>query len=255
MLHSSLLYLPDQHDLTPEAGIDWQQRFAVLAEQAQDPRLRAYYAAGMYDGQTPLREVRLMAMDVETTGLDPAKDEIISIGIVPMSWDRIRASMSRHWIIKPQAPLGDESITLHGITHSRVEHAPCLLDVLEPFLQAIAGHVLVVHCRTIERTFINNALNRLIRESLEMPMIDTMELEARVHRQPVADPRPWWQRLFKPRPYQQVSIRLADSRNRYGLPFYKPHHAVTDALATAELLQAQIAHRFSPDTRLDQLWH
>jgi DNA polymerase III subunit epsilon len=34
---------------------------------------------------------------------------------------------------------------------------------------------------------------------------------------------------------------------------YKPHHAVTDALATAELLQAQIAYRFSHNTRLDEL--
>ena len=51
-----------------------------------------------------------------------------------------------------------------------------------------------------------------------------------------------------------VSIRLADTRRRYNLPRYRPHHALTDALASAELLQAQVAHRFSPTTPLRDLW-
>jgi len=38
------------------------------------------------------------------------------------------------------------------------------------------------------------------------------------------------------------------------LPRYRLHHALTDALATAELLQAQVAHRFTPDTPLSALW-
>ena len=48
--------------------------------------------------------------------------------------------------------------------------------------------------------------------------------------------------------------RLADSRLRYNLPVYRPHHAVTDALACAELLQAQLAHRFNKETPVSQLW-
>jgi len=50
------------------------------------------------------------------------------------------------------------------------------------------------------------------------------------------------------------SIRLADSRRRYGLPRYRPHHAMTDALSSAELLQAQVAHHFAPDTPIRDLW-
>ncbi|NLW04889.1 MAG: 3'-5' exonuclease, partial [Pseudomonadaceae bacterium] len=47
---------------------------------------------------------------------------------------------------------------------------------------------------------------------------------------------------------------LAACRERYGLPNYHPHDALTDALATAELLQAQIAHHYSPDTPLKKVW-
>lgn len=254
MLHASLLHLPGDRNTSENVAIDWKGRFESLALQTTDSRLRAYYEAGMVSGDTPIGEVPLMAMDVETTGLNPARDGIVSIGILPMTLQRIEASRAQHWIVQPHVPLADESVTLHGITHSQVENAPKLIDILEPLLKAIAGHVLVVHCRAIERNFLNNALTRMIHEPIEMPMIDTMELEARLHRnQPAAGS--WFKRLFQRQPVQPVSIRLADSRRRYGLPFYKPHHAVTDALATAELLQAQIAHRFSETTPLNKLWH
>lgn len=168
--------------------VDWRQRFEALAESARDERLRAYYAAGMVGGDTPLSEVPLMALDVETTGLDPVKDGIVSIGLVPMSLDCIRASASRHWILKPRVPLGEESVTIHGITDSQVLTAPDLKQVLAQVLQAMAGHVMVVHCRDIERQFLNGALRPRIGEGIEFPVIDTMELEARLHRNP---PRGW----------------------------------------------------------------
>lgn len=49
-------------------------------------------------------------------------------------------------------------------------------------------------------------------------------------------------------------IRLAATRRRHNRPRYRPHHAPTDALASAELLQAQIAHRIGPDGPLAELW-
>lgn len=252
MLHGGLLQLPTDNRALGHGASDWQGRFAVLAEQTKDERLKAYYAAGMPAGTTPIKDVPLMAMDVETTGLNPTKDGIVSVGILPMSIERIQSSASRHWIVQPHVPLANESIAIHGITHSQVADAPELVDILGDLLAAIAGHVLVVHCRAIERQFLNNALNRLIHEPIEIPMIDTMELEARLHRN--KPPPSWWDRVVRKKQYKPVSIRLADSRQRYGLPFYKPHHALTDALATAELLQAQVAHRYSPDTSLDELW-
>ncbi|TDA74648.1 3'-5' exonuclease, partial [Halomonas marinisediminis] len=47
-----------------------------------------------------------------------------------------------------------------------------------------------------------------------------------------------------------ASVRLGQSRERYGLPAYQPHHALTDALATAELLQAQIQYYFQEEMPL-----
>ncbi len=248
MFHTQLLHQPAAGGASET---DWPRRFEALAQNARDERLKAYYAAGMVGGDTPLSAVPLMAMDVETTGLDPVKDGIVSIGLVPMSLERIRTSASRHWILKPRVPLGEASVTIHGITDSQVMAAPDLDQVLGEVLKAMAGHVMVVHCRDIERQFLNGALRPRIGEGIAFPVIDTMELEARLHRN---QPRGWLNWALGRHP-PQASIRLVDSRRRYNLPRYQPHHALTDALASAELLQAQVAHRFSPETPVGDLWH
>lgn len=237
-----------RQDATGDAPPDWPARFASLAAQARDPRLRAFYTASPPPGDTPLAAVPLLALDVETTGLDARRDEIVSIGLVPLDLDRVRASASRHWIVRPRRALAAESVTLHGITHSQVAAAPDLATILDELLAALAGQVLVVHCRDIERAFLAAALRERIGEGLEFPVIDTMELEARLHR----GKKPGLLDRLRRRP--PVSIRLADARARYGLPRYRPHHALTDALATAELLLAQVAHRFTPETPLRELW-
>ncbi|PKM01882.1 MAG: DNA polymerase III subunit epsilon, partial [Gammaproteobacteria bacterium HGW-Gammaproteobacteria-12] len=61
----------------------------------------------------------------------------------------------------------------------------------------------------------------------------------------------WWDRL---RGREPLSIRLADSRLRYGLPLYSAHHALTDALACGELLQAQVARHYPAHTPVGALW-
>ncbi|MCV0437392.1 MAG: hypothetical protein K5880_02075 [Hydrogenophaga sp.] len=250
MLHADML-----RDLKPAEArgdvADWPARFAALHQAARDPRLQAFYAAGAVAGDTPLRDVPLLALDVETTGLNPATDGIVSVGLVPMTLERIRASQGRHWLLKPRVPLADEAITLHGITHQQLRQAPDLDDVLAELLSIMAGQVMVVHCRDIERQFLDQGLRRRIGEGIEFPVIDTMALEARLHRR---EPPSLWQRLWRPAP-PPVSIRLAASRARYGLPRYRLHHALSDSLASAELLQAQVAHRFSPQTALRELWH
>jgi DNA polymerase-3 subunit epsilon len=53
-------------------------------------------------------------------------------------------------------------------------------------------------------------------------------------------------------PIQDGGFRLDACRERYGLPDYQGHDALTDALATAELLLAQIAYQ-GKDCRLYDL--
>ena len=197
---------------------DWPALFAELAQTARDPRLTRFYQAGTVSADTPLEQAPLLALDVETTGLDSRRDSIVSLGLVPFDLRRIRCREARYWVVKPACELSGQSVTFHHITHSDIQSAPRLDAVLDELLTAMAGKIMVVHYRPIERGFLDQAVRQLLDQ-------------------------------------QAVSIRLADSRLRYGLPPYQAHHALTDALATAELLQAQTARHYPASTAVGDLWN
>lgn len=226
----------------------WPERLASLAESAQDPRLKHFYEAGCVSPDTPLKDAPMVALDFETTGLDPNQHSIVSIGLVPFDLQRVQLSGARHWLVKPPLPLNQTSITVHGITHSHIDQAPDLNEVLEDILDNLKGRIPVVHFRAIERPFLNVAVNWRAGEGIDFPLLDTMAIEAYLHPNRTLT---FWQKLKGKQP---LSIRLADSRTRYGLPHYPPHNALVDALASAELLMAQIKHHFSPETPVGDLW-
>lgn len=226
----------------------WPDYMARCAHAAKDDRLRRFLESWTLTPDQPLGETPLVALDMETTGLDPGRHSIVSIGLVPFTLARIQFSQRRHWLLQPRFRLQEQSVTVHRITHSALLDAPDLTVVLEEVLAGLSGRLPVVHYRSIERGFLDSALRFRLGEGLQFPVIDTMELEARVYRQSIPA------RLRRWLGGQPVSIRMQASRSRYGLPAYQPHHAVIDALATAELFQAQAAARYGSQTPVGELW-
>jgi DNA polymerase-3 subunit epsilon len=99
-------------------------------------------------------------------------------------------------------------------------------------LAAAAGAVLVFHNAALDLAYLNRSSERYFSAPLLLPTVDTLALEhARLSRQG---------RVVKP-----GDLRLHACRNRYNLPAYPVHNALSDALATAELLIAQAKHRGS----------
>jgi len=228
--------------------LNWAAFLQLKTQLSKDKRLHDFYNAGTYHNETPLSEIDFVALDFETTGLDSHKNGIISIGLVPFNLQRIFCRKAKQWYINPQDNLQENSIIIHGITHSDLQGAPDLLRILEQLLDELAGKVVVVHYRHIERDFLDHTLRILINEGIIFPVIDTMQIEADLQRAKSKG----LLNLFKRK--RTESIRLANSRTRYNLPAYPPHDALTDAIATAELLQAQIKYHFSPDTAVEKLW-
>jgi DNA polymerase-3 subunit epsilon len=250
----TLLRKNRSHSCTPDevseqGRPDWPGRFSELAARTRDPRLSSYYRQPVVSMDTPISRVPLLALDLETTGLDDRRDAIISIGFIPFDDHRIRCNGAENWIIQPNPPVAEMAVTIHGITHSDLAAAPPFGDHFEALLQAMAGRVVVAHCHEIERRFLAAATLALTGEPLHFPVIDTMAIEALKHpfRRPNAIQR-WFGESDSP------SLRMDASRARYGLPAYHPHHALTDALATAELFLAQMQDRYSPETPVSALW-
>lgn len=229
-------------------GGDWPSWMRGQAQRAHQPQLQAFYQTFSLTAEQPISETPLVALDLETSGLDPARSAILSIGLIPFDLQRIHLGERRAWVLRPPSGFSGESIPYHHITHSDTQEAPDFADVLPELLDCLAGHLAVVHYHPIERGFLGRAVHQRFKEPLRFPLIDTMDLEARRYR------RGWRTRMRAIFGQTPVSIRLGDSRSRYHLPLYEGHQAALDALATAELLQAQIQHHYSPSTAIGQLW-
>lgn len=233
-------------DTAPSNG--WVQYMAGRAETASHPSLVRFFQASWPDDGTLLEDVEFMAMDIETTGLDAKTQSIVSVGLIPFTLARIRSDQAWYQLVRPPADLLPESVTFHHLTHSDLQQAPRFVDIAGDFLERLRGKVAVVHYHPIERAFLDQAFRHALGEGLHFPLVDTMQIEAGLY--PRRKPS-WLARLLGKK---VISLRLNDSRHRYGLPVYQGHHALTDALATAELLQAQLATHFSARQSIGTLW-
>jgi len=241
--------LPSGCSVTNDSTFDWQAHFSHLGKKANHSLFRDYFSIPPVAPDTPLGKVQMLSLDLETTGMDASRRSIVSIGYIPFDYHRIYCKGAKNMLVKPDSPLSGKSTTFHNILHSDVEDAPKITACFKPMLEALSGKIMVVHYNGIEREFLSAAAKRHYNEDFEFPMIDTLVLEAGISRRKKI---PWFNKWFKNQAHP--SLRLHAARTRYGLPEYRPHHALTDALGTAELLQAQLQTHFSPDTPISEIW-
>lgn len=199
-------------------------------DRAPAGALRDYLSAAPPARTTPLGELPLLALDFETTGLDARDAHIVSIGWVPVDGRAIRLHGARRLIVRPAAEVG-ESAVVHGLTDDVVGAGVALESALEQVLAALTGRLLLAHHSVIETDFLASACRQVYGEAPRLASVDTLLLQERV----VTTTLPHGQ---EPPP---GSLRLWAARARYGLPTYRAHDALVDAIACAELYLAQTA--------------
>lgn len=204
-----------------------RRRARQLAHTSEGP-LRDYLARPFPDPSEQHTTLRLLAVDLETTGLEPARDQILSIGFVPVDGRRIVLAGARQLVVRSATEVG-QSAAIHGLTDDAVAAGVPLADALAAVLAALGGRVLLAHHATIEREFLSAACERVLGGPLPCVSVDTMTLEQRLLSRGWGDEPP------------PGSLRLSAARERHGLPRYRSHEALTDALACAELYLAQAA--------------
>lgn len=173
------------------------------------------------------RTSELVVVDLETTGLDPRVDEIISFAAIPIREGRVRPAELVSTLLRPRQKPPAEGIRIHGLRESDLREEPRLSDRIEMIADALAGSVLVAHCAWIETRFLGEALAAHGR-TLDGPVIDTMALGSAVlARRGIACP---------PSPSLEFLARTLR------LPVHRPHHADGDALTTAQVFLALASH-------------
>ena len=207
-----------------------QRREKALRSAAPGP-LRDYLEVPLPGLGTPLADLRLLAVDIETTGLDPRRDRVLSIGWLPVDGGRVLLGGAGRVVVRDEGGSGGvgQSATVHGLTDDRLAGGVPLEDAVARLLEALAGRVLLAHFARIETGFLAAVCERAWGAGMPCVVVDTLELERR------AVAGGWGSEA------EGGALRLWTARERRGLPVYPAHEALTDALACAELYLAQRA--------------
>jgi len=163
-------------------------------------------------------EVGYAIVDLETTGLSPAADSIIEIGLVLAGPDM---TVERSWstLVNPGDAVDVGPTHIHGLVAEDLRGAPALAEVADLLARDLAGRAVVAHNARFDVGFLTQALGGLDRleRGARVPRVCTMELA----------------RHFMATP----SRRLVTCCETAGVAIGRHHTALDDALASAGLLR------------------
>ncbi len=125
--------------------------------------------------ETNINALRFVVFDTETTGLNPKKDRILSIGSVGIHKHIIKVSDSFECYLN-QHTYNSESAKIHGILQDGLHEKISEEEGIIQFLNHIKNAVLVAHHAAFDVTMINLALKRLGLPKLKNVVLDTGHL-------------------------------------------------------------------------------
>jgi DNA polymerase III subunit epsilon len=173
------------------------------------------------------RGARFVVIDVETTGLDPARDEIVSFAALPVEQGRVLAGAAVSAFVRPATSPPAASIEIHGLLAADLAAAQPAGRALPPLVAAISGRIPVAHAAWVERAFLGPQL-RALGSRMPRRIVDTALL---------------WRLLCILRgegdPGRCALSRVAAELQ---LPAHRPHVAEGDALTTAQAFLALATH-------------
>jgi DNA polymerase III subunit epsilon len=182
---------------------------------------RAYSSARAGLDQ-PWRAAGYCAVDLETTGLDLDRDAIVSFGAVSIDHGRVIASSAIYRLVSGPSTPSAGAIAVHALRPADLADAPPWEDSVDLLLGALTGRVLVAHAAWVERAFLRRAF-RLRRVAPPRTVVDTAALA---------------RRMGMARAGARAEPSLEALAGDLGLPAHTPHHALGDALTTAEVFLA-----------------
>jgi len=124
--------------------------------------------------ETPIDEVRFVALDTETTGLDPRRDKIITIGAVAVRGGEILLDDSFEALLR--IAYNNSSVTVHGITRDEASEGMEESEAIKLFLDYLGDGVIVGHHIGHDIQALNCATERHFGFTLKNRSLDTMDL-------------------------------------------------------------------------------
>lgn len=119
-----------------------------------------------------------VVFDLETTGFNPWKEDLLEIGAVKIQNGEITEEFKS--FLKPGGSIPAEIQKLTGITPEMVRDAPEPADVLRSFLDFCGGSVLVAHNARFDVDFLKAKCQQFFNQKLNLVYLDTLTLSRSV---------------------------------------------------------------------------
>jgi len=169
--------------------------------------------------RAPWRAAEYVALDFETTGLDPDVDHVVSFGTVAIRGGRVVLGTAGYTEVSPPSWPSHTSVPVHQLRPVDLASAPTVSEASRSLAEALDGRFLVCWAAGFEAGFLDvlfgGGPRRWLRRSVDVLRM-TQLLE---QREGGGNP----------------DLRLSAVAERYGVPVDRPHHSLGDALMTAQL--------------------
>jgi DNA polymerase III subunit epsilon len=157
------------------------------------------------------------ALDFEVTGLDFSRDRIISFGAVPIDDGQVAIERAAYDLVDPgPVAMSAAAIEVHGLRAEDLRGAISADDAREALRGALAGRFLITWHGNVEASFLallyGTTPRRWLRRSVDVRWLVLALLGS-----------------------EAASLTLTEAAGRFEVPVTTPHHALDDALVTAQL--------------------
>lgn len=167
------------------------------------------------------REGEYAALDFETTGLDYARDVVVSFGVVPVRGGRAIVGDSAHELVRPAVAPSPRSQTVHLLRPQDLADAPPIEVAREHLRSLLARRYVLAWFAEVEVRFLDRIFGGGVR-TWRRRTIDVRNLAIAAEGKPTS---------LRAEP----GFALGTVARRYGVPVANPHEAYDDALVTAQL--------------------
>jgi len=160
-----------------------------------------------------------VCFDCETTGLDPKKDDIVSIGAVIIRDNTIIASKKFVKFVKPKTKLQANAIKIHHIRECDLKDAEDINMVIDEFLNFIGNRTLVGYFLEFDIAMINKYVKPKLGITLPNKILEVSEIyyDYKIERIPQAN----------------IDLRFNTIMNELKIPSLGKHDAYNDAIMTS----------------------
>lgn len=156
---------------------------------------------------------KYIVFDLETTGLDPRKNEIIEIGAVKVEDGNVIDTFSS--FVKPKKGVKDAAREVNGITDEMLADAPSINRILPEFKKFIGSCTLIAHNAEFDCKFLYIACARF-RMKFTNRYIDTLEMAKKAYP-------------------NMKDHKLSTLCNYFGIENETAHRALSDSQATQKV--------------------